>query len=348
MKRIFVDTGNFYTKVCVFELTESGSYEFFGRTFFPTMIAKIPDLTGQSRSYEHEGVLYKVGYDCGELDLTLASASRRPDHYDLLLAMVIIKKIVFDYADADGNMELYFVLDTPDKIAIYQEAARQIIKEPLEVKAFRGLDRRPLRTRQLVGPSLVSVGEAVHELLFTISEAFTCGLVLDIGYDTSKLYLITEEGGVELFRILEFGCAVYYRSVIQQLLAQGLSDVNYFWLIKQIELGCQQIELVQEQPGVDISLIIANIKWDLNKDFVGKVSEILTHYYENRVQWAQVLVITGGGSFLSGELLRHSLMAGGFEFRECYVEKSPLYAMLDAVASVYNPSSLPERIHALA
>ena len=335
MKRVFVDPGNFYTKVSVFERTIDGVYEFFGRTFFPSIIAKVQDISGGSRTYEHEGDLYKVGYDCSRLQVDALTHGA----YDLLTAMVIVKRIIFDFADPHGEIELCLVLDTPDKIEIYQELARQLAKGPLEVKAYRGFDKRPLSCLQRVSPNLVSVGDGVHEYLSGLKSGFASGMVVDIGHHTSKIYLVTEDEGVELFQIIDFGCSSYYQSIMSQLDERGIHDVNYFWLVKQIELGCQQIELKQGQADVDVSLIIDNVKWDLNKDFLVKVSGILSGYYENRVQWAQTLVITGGGSVLSGELLVHSLLAGGFHFQEIYVEKSPLYALLDAIVDVYDDPS---------
>jgi hypothetical protein len=57
----------------------------------------------------------------------------------------------------------------------------------------------------------------------------------------------------------------------------------------------------------DISLVMENVRWELNKEFKRFTTDMLTSYYTNRVDWPAMLVVTGGGASLNGDILRLSL-----------------------------------------
>jgi hypothetical protein len=101
--------------------------------------------------------------------------------------------------------------------------------------------------------------------------------------------------------------------------------------VKQIELGCEDVEVHHERQ-VNISLVIENVRWDLNKEFKRFTTDMLTSYYTNRVEWPAMLVVMGGGASLNGDILRLSLEEGGFCFDDVYVEKQPMYTVLDGAA----------------
>ncbi|MBF0442464.1 MAG: hypothetical protein HQK54_11210 [Oligoflexales bacterium] len=330
MKKAFIDPGNFYTKVCVFERKEDGSYCFFGRTFFPSAVSKVGAPSRSYRCYEHEGGLYQLGYDSSGIFSQSIAKVEWDSEYSWFTAILTLKKIIFDYADEDSGIELNIVLDTQEKIETFKHVAGKFMGEPVTVRVMRGYDRPSQQVTKKVVLNFLSVGDGIYELARKVKNDFSTALIVDIGHDSSKIYIVNSRTGVEEFRIIDFGVNVYYESIIRHLVEKRMDKFDYYWLIKQVELGFSEIEVGSHNRDVDISLIIDNIKWDLNKDFLDAVSGIVSHYYENRVEWAQMLVITGGGALLSGELLQNSLMAGGYTFNDIYVEKSPMYALVEA------------------
>ena len=84
----------------------------------------------------------------------------------------------------------------------------------------------------------------------------------------------------------------------------------------------------------DISLVLENVRWDLNKEFKRFTTDMLTSYYTNRVEWPAMLVVTGGGASLNGDILRLSLEEGGYCFDEVYIEKQPIYTVLEGAGYV--------------
>jgi hypothetical protein len=107
------------------------------------------------------------------------------------------------------------------------------------------------------------------------------------------------------------------------------------WLVKQIELGCEEVEVRTEAPSnpssrcYDISLVMENVRWDLNKGFTRFAADALTSYYTTRMEWPGLLVVTGGGAALNGDILRLSLEDGGYCFDDVYIERQPLYTLLE-------------------
>jgi hypothetical protein len=52
------------------------------------------------------------------------------------------------------------------------------------------------------------------------------------------------------------------------------------------------------------------------------------------VEWPALLVVTGGGASLNGELLRLTLEENGYCFDEVYIEKQSLYTVLEGAGYV--------------
>src|SRR3972149_4338177 len=45
----------------------------------------------------------------------------------------------------------------------------------------------------------------------------------------------------------------------------------------------------------DVSVVMENVRWDLNKEFTRFTTDMLNSYYTNRVEWPAMLAVTGGG-----------------------------------------------------
>jgi hypothetical protein len=354
VKAILVDFGNFYTKVVVMSHVpgrDGGNpgeepWHFFGRGFFPTLVSRATDMDQGRMYYEHEGERYAVGYDCtpslrGEA-ITQAFGNQG---FNTGQALLILKKIIFDYADSQDDLILYLVVDSPLKAQVFEKIGEAWGKKKVAISGFRGYDKRRILKEATIRLRLLSSGDALLGFLEKNRMEFTKALVVDIGYRQTKLYMVDGEKGVELFRIENGGVSFYYEKIVHLFSEEHIEDNHFLWLVKQIEFGCEEVEVRRERAGgmvgrtaalmdpfpkhYDISLVLENVRWDLNKEFKRFTTEILTSYYTNRVEWPDLLVVMGGGAAFNGEILRLSLEESGYGFDGVYIEKQPIYTMLE-------------------
>ena len=349
VKIIRVDVGNFYTKVCVMRQDpEKGGgdrtdppFQFYGRGFFPTLVSRSGDIDKGRMYYEHEGELYAAGYDCSS-SLRFEQIIKAFDGEGLGTgkALLILKKIIFDYADNTDDLEINVVVDSHQRAQVFEEIGEALCDKKLEISAFRGYDKRRIRKEVTVRLNLLSSGDAVWGFLEKNRMDFTTALVVDIGYNKTKLYVVDCEKGVELFQTGDCGVSFYYEKIVHLFAEKNIDDNHFLWLVKQIELGCEEVEVRKESKGegmgpvYDISLVMENVRWDLNKEFTRFTTDTLTSYYTNRVEWPAMLMVTGGGASLNGDLLRLSLEEGGYCFNDVYIEKQPIYTLLEGAGYV--------------
>ena len=265
-------------------------------------------------------------------------------------ALLILKKIVFDYADNQEDLIIYAVVDSPLKAEVFEEIKEVLHNKKVEISGFRGYDKRCIKKEVTIRLRLLSSGDALAGFLEKNKLDFTTALVVDVGYNQTKLYVVDYEKGVELFQIGNCGVSFYYEKIVHLFSEEHIEDNHFLWLVKQIELGCEEVEVRREPAGrrmgraaalqnpfpghYDISLVLENVRWDLNKEFKRFTADVLTSYYTNRVEWPALLVVTGGGASLNGELLRLSLEENGYCFDEVYIEKQSLYTVLEGASYV--------------
>lgn len=359
VKAILVDFGNFYTKVVVMsqvlernrENREEEPCHFFGRGFFPTLVSRAADTDKGRMYYEHEGERYAVGYDCTP-SLRGAAITRAfgAPGFNTGKALLILKKIIFDYADSRDDLILYLVVDSALKARVFEEIGGVWDKKKVTISGFRGYDKRRILKETTIRLRLLSSGDALLGFLKKNRMEFTKALVVDIGYHQTKFYMVDGEKGVELFRIENGGVSFYYEKIVRLFSEEHIEDNHFLWLVKQIELGCDEVEVRPESARgmagrtaalpdpfpkhYDISLVLENVRWDLNKEFKRITTEILTSYYTNRVAWPDLLAVMGGGAAFNGEILRLSLEESGYGFDEVYIEKQPIYMMLEGAGYV--------------
>jgi hypothetical protein len=251
-----------------------------------------------------------------------------------------LKKIIFDYADNTDDLEINVVVDSHQRAQVFEEIGEALRDKKLEISAFRGYDKRRIRKEVTVRLNLLSSGDAVLGFLEKNRMDFTTALVVDIGYNKTKLYVVDCEKGVELFQTGDCGVSFYYEKIVHLFAEKNIDDNHFLWLVKQIELGCEEVEVRKESKGegmgpvYDISLVMENVRWDLNKEFTRFTTDTLTSYYTNRVEWPAMLMVTGGGASLNGDLLRLSLEEGGYCFNDVYIEKQPIYTLLEGAGYV--------------
>jgi len=344
VKIILVDVGNFYTKVYImrqFPQKSGGDrtdqpYQFYGRGFFPTLVSQAGDTDKGRMYYEHGGDLYAVGYDCSSA-LRFEKIIHAFDGEGLSAgkALLIMKKIIFDYADNNDDLEINVVVDSYRGAQVFEEIGKALRNGKVEVSAFRGYDQRRIKKEVTINLNLLSSGDAVVGFLEKNIMDFTTALVVDVGYNKTKLYVADCEKGVELFQTGNCGVSFYYEKIVHLLAEENIDDNHFLWLVKQVELGCEEVEVRREAHSTpfprhyDISLVMENVRWDLNKEFTRFTTDMLTSYYANRVEWPAMLVITGGGASLNGDILRLSLEESGYCFKDVYIEKQPIYTILE-------------------
>ncbi len=365
MKIILVDVGSFYTKAYVMrQVPENGggdrtdrACQFYGRGFFPTLVGRAGDIAKGRMYYEHEGDLYAVGYDCSS-SLRLEQIITAFDGEGLSTGktLLILKKIIFDYADNNDDLEINVVVDSYRRAQVFEEIGEALRNQKVEISAFRGYDKRRITKEVTIRLQLLSSGDAVAGFLEKNEMDFTTALVVDVGYNKTKLYVVDCEKGVELFQIENCGVSSYYEKIVHLFAEENIEDNHFLWLVKQIELGCEEVEVRRESKGemmgktvalsdsfprhYDISLVMENVRWDLNKEFKRFTTDMLTSYYTNRAEWPAMLVVTGGGASLNGDILRLSLEEGGYCFHDVYIEKQPIYTVLEgAVYALHAPQA---------
>jgi hypothetical protein len=348
MKIIQIDAGNFYTKVCVMRQGPGNGggngtdrpYQFYGRGFFPTLVNRAGDIDNGRMYYEHEGELYAIGYDCSSLRFEQIINAFDSDGLNAGKALLILKKIIFDYADNDDDLEINVVVDSYQKAQVFEEIGEMLRNRKAEIFAFRGYDKRRIRKEVTISLNLLSSGDAVAGFLAKNKTDFTTALVVDVGYNKTKLYVVDCEKGVELFQIKNCGVSFYYEKIVHLFAEENIDDNHFLWLVKQIEVGCEEVEVRRESEGemtgsvYDISLVMENVRWDLNKEFKRFTTDALTSYYTNRVEWPAMLLVTGGGASLNGDILRLSLEEGGYCFNDVCIEKQPIYTLLEGAGHV--------------
>ncbi|MGK5084625.1 hypothetical protein WDW37_15120 [Bdellovibrionota bacterium FG-1] len=332
MKKIYLDPGAFYTKVYVLESTASNGFKFFGRSFFPTAAAQVLEIPERVIGYEHGGSRYLVGSDCpGDL-WNVADTSDAGLARNALIIKLIVNKALFDYADSDDEVELHVVVDTPEKRGIFEAITTERTGK-LTVAGFRGPKKiaKTLTLQMKVLPT----SDGVLGYLRKIKAQFDSSLFVDIGYSSTKLYVASARQGVEKFATFEFGARFYLDAIIRALKDEGIGPLEPYWLTKQLELGCKSLEVTNEGHAsrqVDVSLILENARWDTNKDFKRITVDFMTDYYNNNSRWPGLLVVTGGGALFNGDLLCTALAHDGYRFDDLFIDKSPLYTVLEGLA----------------
>jgi hypothetical protein len=358
VKKILIDAGTFYTKVYVLvQVSGNGGQEqadrslrFFGRSFFPTLVSRTGTIDKSRLYYEHEGALYAVGYDGGNsLSLEEIFRTLNGDGIRSGQGLLILKKILFDYADHQDDLEVEVIVDSYRGGQVFEELGAALGNRKIEISAFRGYDQRLIKKEVTIKLALWSSGDAVEGFLEKNEMDFGTALVVDVGYSKTKIYVVDCEKGIELFKVGDFGVSLYYEKMMRLFAEEKIEDNHFLWLVKQVELGCQEVETRRERLGArgktatladrfpryyDISLVMENVRWDLNKEFKRFTTDILTSYYTTRMEWTDMLVVTGGGASLNGDILRLSLVEGGYCFNEVYIEKQPIYTLLEGACQV--------------
>lgn len=366
MKKIFIDPGEFYIKVLVFDgqipddrANSNKNFSFYGRTFFPALIHEsaqpTPTLQPTRQShlqlqsqrqphlqpqihYENNNQFYQIGYDCSGIEFN--EFHQRFIDYEYSFDKVptskinhnngklFINKCIFDFTIDDEEVLLYLVVDSPTKLQLFKEIFKEIPN--YEILAYRELDKRIIRKKINLQVNFAFASDGASSLTKSKFNNYNNALVVDIGHSGTKLYTINSKEGIRSFSLLEIGMNSYYKRILESLQEKGIINIDYFWLIKQIEVGLDDIEVPYNESvyNFDPSSIIENIRWDFNKNFNKEIANAIHSYFTKLTAAIDSLLIMGGGAVLNGDIIRASLINNGYNLQSVYIEKSPMYNIL--------------------
>ena len=143
------------------------------------------------------------------------------------------------------------MVDSYPKAQVFEEIGEALGNQKVEISGFRGYDKRRIRKEVTIRLNLLSSGDAVVGFLEKNQMDFTTALVVDVGYKQTKLYVVDCEKGVELFQIGNCGVSFYYEKIVHLFAEENIEDNHFLWLVKQIELGCEEVEVRRERERGD-------------------------------------------------------------------------------------------------
>ncbi|MBF0360261.1 MAG: hypothetical protein HQK49_04580 [Oligoflexia bacterium] len=346
MKKIFVDAGEFYTKVWVLDFSSKlNEWQYFGRTFFPTITCEVPEIPEvqkeldaqnhqQQIHYEYNDHFYQVGYDCMEKVNVDHLYNTNNISQQIQISRLILNKVIFDYTIDTEDVALFIVVDSVAKENLFKDIIHNH-NTLFITKAYRGVDKRVIAKRVNIKFQLIWASDGISSLLKDKFDNLPQTLVVDIGHSSSKMYIIDPLNGLQHFRSLELGMFSYYKKMIKLFLEKEIENINYLWMIKQIELECEEIEIecnnLKVKHNFDISALTENFRWDLSKDLKAAIVDFITFYFSNNSKAIELLHITGGGAHLFGNIIKASLITSGYNLQSIYIEKSPMYDTLYGV-----------------
>ncbi|MBF0106440.1 MAG: hypothetical protein HQM16_14080 [Deltaproteobacteria bacterium] len=353
MKEIIIDAGRIYTKVVVLESTEDGA-TLRGRAVFPSLAVRVKKVDKKIIYYRHADFFYAAGYDCVDLKLefgTNGTESRFFVNGKRRRAVVwtgmnpgdkegsgqylrlMMTKVLLDFCEDGERVVVTLLFDSAERLEFLQEITADLNGREVALTALRGLDQCQITKRVGVNIWYLSSADAVLACVRRVFTGFQSVLAVDIGYGTTKVYLADGEKGVDVFGVLNCGISSYYEKIIRLLREKGVRGVNFFWLLKQVEAGLREIE-VKENKGhnkkdFNISLVIDDVRWELNKGLKREIADMAMAHYTNTTQWADALFINGGGAAFSGELLHVSMLDDGLIFKNVFIDTQSVCGLVD-------------------
>jgi hypothetical protein len=367
-RKIFVDAGVFYTKVSTLRLEEEEHYRPGGRGFFPSIVNVESDQYLSPMTYQVGEQMYAVGYDSSQLTLSYDEAKEQPWGWNVGNGKALITKILFDFMDkGEKNAEINLLFEDGDKLSVLKEIVTQFGSgENFSVNVFRRTDELLIKRNVNVTFNFIPASDALIDYLKSIDQTFRKGMVVDISHHKMRLFVLSPEEGVELYKEDNLGVCCYYERILKLLQEHELGRVSYHWMMKQIEFGMDEIEIETDELESDqiedsddiqyvkamslkylkrdsvlvenkkqhfnVGSLVENIRWDLNKDIKNLVLENLVEYCANNATTVDILAIVGGGANLNGEILLDSLEQEEMVVDLLTIDRYPFYTLVDNAA----------------
>lgn len=330
MKRILIDPGDFYTKVCVFA-EDHGAWRCLCRRFFPAVARRMLVPEDGCLSYRHDDGLYKIGWDCAGLGMEVLFNGTEDFFCSDLMARLLVQKALFDFADPTDDIRLDLVVGTPGKLRQFKTIVESLDGNRLKVEAIRGGGKQLLTKTVELRATVIPASDGLSALIGKTKEAFSSAAVLDVGYNSSRAYVITPTDGVVDLRTVGHGFRDYLVQIAELMEPAARRRASFLWLVRQLESGGNRIETSPGGERFDASLVRDNVRWDLNKIFLATMADMVASFYERAARWVDMLVVIGGGAAWQGPILHGALLESGLRIGDAYVEPNPVYAVLRGI-----------------
>ncbi len=340
MKRLIIDPGQFYIKVICQEY-DGDRFVHFGQMFLPAIYRAV-NLEEQN----FQKVIFTgdhgwaVGYEAlkytRDFAESLALFSREEKDYDLLF-----RKILSDYAEDGEAVEMVVALHSAALLEKILPLSDIYSKAWMNITYTDEVNQTIKCKKVSVNLHTAPVSDGILHYLSSLRDNIPSALVVDVGFEQTKLYMVHDQGEVVLFRSIPLGMSDYYQSFVRFFTEKGISSIHFLWFVKQMEMGCSHIEIEDHDLEVDISMVVANVRWDLSKNICRAIEDLAGNYYENTTKWPAMLVIMGGGALFNGDIVSYSLSDKGSSFQDVHVDSSSIYAIAQGVAQ--NLTFTPEK-----
>lgn len=324
-KTIYVDPGEFYIKVYV-TIASSDGDQFYGSYFFPHAAFLMGTTQHQGLCYDFQDQYYAVGYDC-RAHLLGAQAADFPANADENFE-ILLQKILFDFGQSGEQIHLNLILNSAQRQPAFAQVCERLTGTEVKLAAWRAMDQKVVKKQVQLTMQLTPAVQGLWGYASTLKPQLTSAIIVDIGWRTTKIHILNHTHEQEVFRCLAMGMETYFALLIKKLAEIGCEAVDFLWLAKQIELNCQIIEIPSAQIEVDIGDLTENLLWDINKDFLVAMMDMLTTYFQNNARWIDMLIITGGGANFWGKRLSLSLLEKGFFFTDISIESGAGFKVL--------------------
>lgn len=315
VKNIFLDIGDIYTKVYIFD--EENFLQ--NDACFPT-IAKKTVVLKEACSYfknAKSGNFMSVGWD----------ATYEAEYGDIvglkLKASIfdVINKVLFDYIDDKSKVNINLIANEANN-DFHLDDLEKIYKE--KRVRVEGYIYGQYLTKHYTINIKVYMAPHILKKFFTIStikKNHDVLLVIDIGFKKTKLFVIDIKNDHTVFYKLFHGFDFYLIKLKNHFEDVGI-HLHPFILLKELE---RNNTVIETDDGVyDISTIIENVRYDLCTALIREIEEKLKEFYNSFLVWPSFLYITGGGAILNAPVIKAELLSRYNQFSEAnLVESKP-------------------------
>lgn len=317
---LLIDLGDIYTKFMLVE-----NHRLIRRGSFPSVIASYPPpdefFEFNERIYFDDEKPYLVGWPA-----TLAKNYLiLGDSPQLNHCRILVKKILFDNLKSAQKVNLHLGVDTGQKAKLIQKMVSNLNSKTIPIAAGYiykdDLEKNSLTVKGEICPTPLTIFDFLKQ-----RENFSSMLIIDIGYFRTKLYIVHAKKGLAYSRTVQAGTEVYCTNLLRQFKSE---KTNPFILMKQFELTAPYIRV--NNRSYDVSSIMENICWDLNKELTLPAANALKDYFNRTGQTVDSFFITGGGVALQGDLLRSWLVKEGYKPEQILFDRLPTYTVVNSM-----------------
>ncbi len=314
IKNVFLDVGDLYTKLLVFDVTQKLEYDIC----FPS-IAKKDELSQKTYScYEksESGAYISVGwnaaYKCSYEDILKVQSKAAISE--------ILNKVLFDYIPDRSAVNLNFIFEEGDEHVQIKHLKELYNNSSFFIKGFvNGLHVSKQYDLNILSYSISDILKKFY-LQSLKKDDQKVIFVIDIGFKNTKLFLLDMVNNHVTFHKIPHGFD-YYLVKLKEYLADDDITLHPFIILKELERKNTMIDTANGK--FDASELLEHIKFDLNKVLLNEIDAFLKKYYHSFLLWPDFLYITGGGAGLNGDLIEAGLTSRFDQFKQTSVEPKP-------------------------